>query len=90
MRRAAKRDASEPAIIAALRAIGALVQPLNGRDIPDLLIGYRGRIGLIEAKSRGGKLEPGQQEFHQQWAAMPVGVAYNADDAIALVRGWWG
>ena len=85
MRRAAKRDASEPQIVQALEAIGALVQPLSGRDIPDLLVGFRGRLHLIECKSKGGGLEDGQARFHAAWAGFPIGVAYTAEQAIAIV-----
>lgn len=38
-RQAAKRDANEPEIIAALKAAGCSVQQLSGKGIPDLLVG---------------------------------------------------
>jgi len=52
MRRAARIDANQPAIIAALRSIGATVQPLHavGGGCPDLLVGLRGRNILMEVK----------------------------------------
>lgn len=44
MRRRAHTDRNQPAIVAALRGIGATVQPLHavGQGCPDLLVGYRG------------------------------------------------
>lgn len=48
MRRAAHRDKSEPAIIKALRAVGATVEQLH---VVDLLVGFRGLNFVLEVKS---------------------------------------
>ena len=48
--RARKRDGNEKNIIAALRARGASVQQLDGAGVPDLLVGFRGRLLLLEVK----------------------------------------
>ena len=45
-----------------------------GDDVPDLLVARRGINLLVELKSPGGKLSPGQYEFILQWPA-PVMVA---------------
>lgn len=50
IRRAAKRDESEPAIVAALEAVGATVQRLSAAGVPDLLVSFRGRLELLEVK----------------------------------------
>lgn len=50
-----RRDAVEPAIIAALRAVGAEVWQVSGRGLPDLLIRHRGRLLAFEVKTGGGK-----------------------------------
>lgn len=47
--RAARRDANEPAIVAALQAAGAAVQQLDP-PLPDLLVSYRGTLHLLEVK----------------------------------------
>lgn len=50
MRRAAKRDIAEPAIVKALESVGAKVY----RDLPvDLLVFFRGRFHCLEVKTPG-------------------------------------
>jgi hypothetical protein len=51
MRRAPHRDKAERGIIDALEAVGASVEQLDGEDIPDLLVGFRGENHLLEVKS---------------------------------------
>ena len=68
-RRAAKRDANEAEIVAALRALGYWVDQLpgdNGR--PDLLVGVPNTHTwlLLEVKMPGtGRLSPKQKEYHR-------------------------
>lgn len=52
MRRAAKIDANQPAIVAALRSIGATVTPIHavGNGCPDLLVGFRQKNYVFEVK----------------------------------------
>jgi hypothetical protein len=54
MRRAAKVDANQTEIVQALRQIGAVVQSLAavGNGCPDLLVGYRNRLFLLEFEGR--------------------------------------
>jgi len=52
MRRAAKRDTTEREIVAALRKVGALVLRL---DRFDLLVFYRGRMFMFDAKTGKGR-----------------------------------
>ena len=74
MRRAAKVDDNQTAIVDALRALGATVQPLHavGQGCPDLLIGWRGKNILIEVKD-GSKspsrqqLTEDQEQWHRTW-----------------------
>ncbi len=55
VRRALKRrDANEPAVIAALEAAGAAVQQLDGDGLPDLLVSWRGVLTLLEVKDHDG------------------------------------
>lgn len=93
MRRAAKVDRNQAEIVAALRAMGATVQPLHavGKGCPDLLAGFRGRNILIEVKDgelppSGRKLTPDQTEWHGGWKGQVV-VVEDADAAIAVVVG---
>jgi hypothetical protein len=50
--RPSHRDKAERAIITALRSVGASVYQVNGKDLPDLLCGFRGVTTLMEVKSR--------------------------------------
>jgi hypothetical protein len=49
-RYARRRDACERQIVKALEAAGASVTRLDGKGLPDLLIGWRGRTILLECK----------------------------------------
>lgn len=64
MRRAARVDANQEVIIAALRKIGASVQPLHtvGDGCPDLLVGWRGVNSLLEVKD--GKQPPSKRRLN--------------------------
>lgn len=89
--RAAKVDSNQPAIVDALRAIGATVQHLHavGKGCPDLAVGWRGKTFLIEVKD--GKASPSQRaltdaqvEWHGGWKGQ-VAIAYCPDDALRIV-----
>lgn len=88
MRRAAKRDASEPEIVNVLTRCGFTVVRM---DTPcDLLAGFRGTNFLVECKS-GHKgyaksLNENQKEFAASWNGGPVYILRSADDAIAWAQ----
>ena len=74
MRRAAKVDANQADIVAALRMAGATVQPLHavGKGCPDLLVGYQRVNYLLEVKDgskvpSAQKLTDDQVEWHELW-----------------------
>ena len=74
MRRAARIDANQPAVVAEFRARGATVQPLHpvGDGCPDLLVGYQGVNLLVEVKDgskppSARKLTDDQQTWHREW-----------------------
>jgi hypothetical protein len=95
-RRAAARDANEPAIRTAFTAHGWHTEQVSGKGMPDLLAWPKvnGRGGwriclLVEVKMPKGALKPAQEE---KWAALaekgiPVYVVRTAEDVAALVRG---
>ncbi len=73
-RRAAKVDANQSEIVAALRRAGATVTPTHaaGEGFPDLVVGYRGANFLLEVKDgakppSGRKLTADQKEWHAAW-----------------------
>jgi Holliday junction resolvase len=86
MRRAAKIDATQDAIVSALRAAGASVQSLAtvGNGCPDLLCAIRGQNVLFECKT--GNKEPNelQKRWHIEWRA-PVYVVRSPDDALRAI-----
>lgn len=93
MRRAARRDDNERDIIHALIKVGCLVQPLTqGDGVPDLLVGVpSGRLIVIEVKD--GSKAPSQRRltekelaWHHKWAAFPVFVVENVEQAVKLSR----
>lgn len=85
MRRAAKVDANQAAVVSALEAAGASVQSLApiGKGCPDLLVALRGQMWLLEVKNRKarGQLEEAQKRWHEAWRA-PVFTVYEPDDAL--------
>ena len=86
MRRAAKRDVSEPEIVTVLQDAGFTVQRLNGAGVPDLLVGFRHRTFLVECKSShkgyGKSLNPLQQRFSDTWRGSPVVILRNGQEAM--------
>lgn len=90
------RDANEPEVIAALRQAGAdPVTQLSHPDLPDLLVGYEGRILLLEVKAplgpKGGtsrqSLSDGQQAFFElcRGRRLPVFVVRSPEEAVAVL-----
>jgi hypothetical protein len=94
MRRAARVDATQAAVVAALRAAGATVWVLG---LPvDLLVGFVGATGrqtlLMECKSLTGKRAPKpkrytdlQLEFLRDWRGGPVVTVTSAEEALAAL-----
>lgn len=87
MRHRPRLDSTHHEVVDALRKVGALVKSLAslGDDTPDLLVSWRGRLMLMEVKSPGGKLRPGQLAFQQ--AGWPVSVVESAVEAVAALSG---
>ena len=91
MRRAAAVDRNQSEIVAALRAVGATVQPLHsvGQGCPDLAVGYAGVTYMIEIKD-GAKppserrLTSHQIEWHESWRGH-VAVAETVKDALTII-----
>jgi hypothetical protein len=91
MRRAARTDANQGAIVDALRAVGATVTILSevGQGVPDLLVGYRGLNLLLEVKD-GSKppskrlLTPEQERWHAEWLGHAA-VVKSVNEALAAI-----
>lgn len=89
MRRAAKTDANHGAVVAALRAAGAVVHSLAavGNGMPDLMVLFRGQTLVMEVKDGAKikskqKLTPAQVEFHRTWIGGPLSVVDGPDAAL--------
>ncbi len=94
-----RRDPNEGEIVSALEALGAVVKRMTSKGMPDLWVGYDGRIVCLEVKrpagKRGGRsasgqqLNPDQQKFYDlcRGQRLPVFVVTTVDEALAAVRG---
>lgn len=86
MRRRAKVDKNQPEIVEALVKAGARVCHLHqlGQGVPDILVGYHGRLYLMELKSEGGTLTPDEKEWHDRWTT-PVYTVFGIIDALKVI-----
>jgi hypothetical protein len=85
MRRAARVDANQEAIVSALRAAGAYVW-IVGLPV-DLLVGFRGHTYLVEiktnSKERFTKL---QADFFQNWTGGTLARVDNPESALRMLK----
>ena len=81
---AARRDANEQSIIEALRAIGAIVQPLSAAGVPDLAVYWNG-WHMLEVKTRKGKLTELQQQWDEKYGAGAVSIVRSVADAYKAI-----
>lgn len=83
-RYAAKRDATEGEIVDALRKAGATVLRL---DVFDLLVLYRNRLFMLDAKTAKGRTTLTQEAMIAQgWPLTYVRTPIEALTAIGAVR----
>ena len=88
LRRAARIDANQPEIVAALRKAGALVE-IIGQPV-DLLVGIRGQFMLMEIKDgkkvkSAQELTAAQKAFFAKWAGYPHSVVDGVDAALRAI-----
>lgn len=86
MRQIARVDKVQAEIVQALRSAGAKVKLLHqmGGGCPDLLIGFRGTLLLMEVKSKGGRLTQDEVEFYDEWCQYMV-VVYSVEEALKAI-----
>jgi hypothetical protein len=77
-----QRDSNHETIAQALQYHGCMVADLAeaGGGVPDLLVGYRGILFLVEVKSPVGVLSPKQRAFFDTWIEYPALVLRSVDD----------
>ena len=91
MRRAARRDANEGKIVAALQACGAYVKKINDEGAFDLLVFYRGWTLLLEVKD-GAKppsaraLTPAEKKFHDEWPGQNLFIVTSEHEALDILK----
>ena len=85
-RYAARRDATEPDIVAALLANGFDVYKLS--KPLDLLVWRVNGVSylLLEVKTRSGRTTPDQDAFLARTGGLPRGVVRTAEEALELAR----
>ena len=85
MRHAAKVDANQQAIVAALRAAGAYVW-IIGLPV-DLLVGYKNHTFLVEVKTTSKKrLTKLQEDFFLKWDGGTLCRVDSPEVALQMLR----
>jgi hypothetical protein len=82
LRRAARVDANQAEIVAALRGAGCVVW-IIGLPV-DLLVGKGGHTVLVELKTAKGRHTPLQAAFMAAWTGGPVATIRDVAGALTL------
>ena len=84
IRRAARTDANQNAVISALRAAGAYVW-IIGLPV-DLLVGYKGHSFLVEVKNGPRKrLTALQEDFFKNWSGSTLARIDGPEAALRMI-----
>jgi len=88
IRRRGRVDTVQPAIVKALRDMGASVAITSsvGSGFPDLVVGWRGHNTLLECKTGNAKLTGDEAAFQMKWAGQ-LTVVRTPEEAVIAVRG---
>jgi Holliday junction resolvase len=96
--KAARTDANQVEIVAALRKAGAKVYVSSsfGKGFPDLLALYQGQLFMLEVKDgskppSAQKLTKDQEKFHADWPVVVVNSIAAAFRAVGIkdAEGLW-
>lgn len=92
MRRAARIDSNQNAVVECFRALGASVAVTSslGGGFVDIVVGAHGKTCLVEIKAgdkppSARKLTEDEQEFHDNWKGS-IAVVENELDCYQLMR----
>jgi len=82
-----KRDVTHKNVVLAARNVGASVLDLGdvAGGVPDILVGYRGRMFLVEIKTGNAKPRANQVAWHEAWRGGSVLVWRSADDVVSFI-----
>jgi hypothetical protein len=84
MRRAARVDANQTAVVSALRAAGAYIW-IIGLPV-DLLVGYKGHTFLVEIKNGPKKrLTALQEDFFKNWSGSTLARIDGPEAALRMI-----
>jgi hypothetical protein len=84
MRRAARVDANQTAVVSALRAAGAYIW-IIGLPV-DLLVGYKGHTFLVEIKDGPKKRLTGlQADFFENWSGSTLVRIDGPEAALRMI-----
>lgn len=84
IRRAARIDANQNAVVSALRAAGAYVW-IIGLPV-DLLVGYKGHTFLVEVKNGPRKrLTALQEDFFKNWSGSSLARIDGPEAALRMI-----
>ena len=85
-------DGNQGEIVTGLRQIGARVAntAMVGDGFPDIVVGFRGRIHLMEIKDpvqkpSARKLTGAEAIFHKDWEGLPVHIIETLESAIEII-----
>lgn len=84
MRRAARIDSTQQAIVERLRECSVTVE-IIGKPV-DLLVCHKGETMLLECKGVDGRLTKDQVEFIARWPGK-IHIVYTPDEAVRAVLG---
>jgi len=95
VRRAAKVDDNQPAIVEHLRSLGMSVCLLHtvGKGVPDIIVGYRGLNVLLEIKDgskppSARKLTQPEVDWQLEWRGQVATVKDKEEAETEVVRIW--
>jgi Holliday junction resolvase len=91
-RRLTGKDQNQAEIVGVLRDVGASIIDTShmGNGFPDLVVGYRGVIYLLEVKNNktfyGRKgFNENQKAWNARWAGPPPIIVRSQDDALKAI-----
>ena len=81
-----KPDANQQDIVDALEKVGAKVYDASriGQGFPDLLVGYRSCLFLLEVKTSSGRLTKDQKKFHIKWNSY-IHIVHTVEEALRVI-----
>jgi Holliday junction resolvase len=82
-----KPDSNQRDIVDALERVGAKVYDASqaGSGFPDLLVGYRSCLHLLEIKTGKSKLNKQQRKFHEEWQGFNIHVVRSPIQALEAI-----